>query len=287
MERKSMRPLTLKRVIEVCNIANINQKINEAILIEKLQITKNRSRELLYEIKRMKLLNQEKGGFIVNKNTIKILSYFENEDWQSFHNYFNKNYVYYNSFISILNDHINCQKGISKDKMIQYIKEKKIALNKTSIDVLLNWCERLGVIQRHLYKKRFYLLKIHSPKPTDFKRITEKLYNNLNLKRSINLRLTYVEIPKLREDVCEYFKIPRLKFDQFFTKLYLESIGMIELSGAPTITAAKKSPLSIKGLKPSRKDDILVTQLNLEKERRGIEIGEKFYYYTAIHGKLE
>jgi len=116
-----------------------------------------------------------------------------------------------------------------------------------------------------------------------FETAVKNSYRTLNIARGLGLKLTYVEIPRLREEVCEKLKTTRETFDALFKKLYYESIGRMELSGAPTITVAKKSPLSIRIIKASKKEDILAPYLDLAKERKGIEIGGKSYYYVAIH----
>jgi len=281
--RVSMRPVTLKRIIEVCNLALSNKMVDETLIIQKLKTSSERAKELLFEIERIKVLERGVGGFVANDNTLTIMDAFEREDWQVFHEYLIQNYSFYQQFIELLGAHINDEKGLSISEMIEEAKIKKLQLNQTAIEVLQNWCERLGMLQRHLYTKRFYLLKKEKPDSIQFENAVKGSYRILNTARGLGLKLMYVEIPRLREEVCEKLKILRETFDVLFKKLYYKSIGRMELSGAPMITAAKKSPLSIRMIKTSKKEDILAPYLDLAKERKGVEIGGKSYYYVAMH----
>lgn len=278
-----MRPLTLKRIIEICNLALTNDSINESCVIHELNTSQARARELLFEIERIGLIGEGDGEFTANENTHTLIESFEREDWKVIHSYLLRNYSFYRDFVSLLRSHVDDEKGLSNNNMIKEARRKKLPLNRTAIEVLQNWCERLGVLQRHLYKKRFYLVKKSKSNSQEFKRTLIRSYQTLNQPTGLELRATYLEIPKLREDICEQLKMTREDFDHLFKRLYLKSIGKIELSGAPTITAAKKSPLSIRKISATKKDRILSPHLDLTKERRGIEIGGKAYYYMAIH----
>ena len=283
-KRVSMRPVTLKRIIEVCSLALGHPILDEKLIMQELKTSIGRAKELLFEIERIKLIGKSAEGFVANKNTAMLIEAFENEDWKAFHEYFMRNYSFYQQFIGLLRTHINEERGLLISEMKNEAKIKQLQLNQTAIEVLQNWCERLGVLQRNLYTKRFYLLK-EELRLAQFRDIVQSSYQVLNTVRGPGLKLTYVEIPRLREEVCEKMKITRETFDTLFRRLYRESIGIIELSGAPTITVAKKSPLSIRRIEASKKEDILAPYLDLAKERKGIEIGGKSYYYVAIHSQ--
>jgi len=288
MEKKkiTMRPVTLRRIIELCNLALEHNALNENLVMKELQVSPNRSKELLFEVSRMKLLNKEPEGYVANDNTKFIIDAFEKEDWQLFHQFFLKHYPFYRYFIKILESHLEDKKGITIDELVNEAKEKRLQLNRTAI-VLQNWCERLGILQRHLYSKRFYMIKHEKPKLDIFKATIQRIYYSLNTSPRPGLYLTYVEVPKLREDVCEQLKISRDTFDKLFKEICWEAAGKIELSGAPTITSAKRSPLGIRTMRAIKKKNVISPKMDLDKERRGIFVGGKTYYYVAIHERLD
>jgi len=289
MEKKriTMRPITLRRIIELCNLALEHNVLNENLIMKELQVSPNRSKELLFEISRMKLLNKEPEGYVANDSTKFIIDAFEKEEWHLFHQFFLKHHPFYRHFIEVLKSHLEDEKGITIDELVNEAKEKRLPLNRTTIEVLQNWCERLVILQRHLYFKRFYVVKHKKPKLDIFKATVQKAYHSLNKSPRPGLYLTYVEVPKLREEVCEQLKISRNTFDRLFKEICCEAVGKIELSGAPTITSAKRSPLGIRTMKAIKKKDVVSPKIDLDKERRGIFVGGKAYYYVAIHEKLD
>lgn len=284
--RASMRPISLRRVIEVSNLALKCDEINKQTLSKVLGTTLRRAREMLLEMERMNLLTRRNDVLFANDNTKVFITYFENEDWNGFRTYFEGNYYFYRELITLLEASLHRDKGLTLEEAVSEAKEMKLSLNRTSLEVLFDWCERLNVIQRHLYAKRFYMIRKEAPRNELFETIFHQSYDSLNIERGLNLRLVYVEIPRLREEVCERLKLSREDFDVFFTRLCFESIGKIELSGAPTITSAKKSPFIIKKIRGVRKENIVAPFLDQSRERVGIDIGKKSYYYVAIHERL-
>ena len=111
-----------------------------------------------------------------------------------------------------------------------------------------------------------------------------KCYRELSLVHG--LKQIFVEIPKIRENLCEELKITRELFNDMLRSIYRASIGKIELSRAPIITLAKKSPLSEKKIRLEGKQAILSPKFELTRERKGLLVGHKAYYYVAIHENL-
>jgi hypothetical protein len=81
----------------------------------------------------------------------------------------------------------------------------------------------------------------------------------------------FVEIIRLREDVCERCKIKRETFDRLLKQVYFRNIGKSELCGAPITTIAKKS-LWCQKIEPHSKDDVLAPGFLLRKEREGLVV---------------
>ena len=281
VQRKTIRPVTLRRVIEICSLAAKLKVVDIQNASKGLNISRSRANEVLREVERMRLLTHFDEAYVPNSKTTDFLNHFENEQWNRIHEYFLKNYIFYHDFIRLLADHINNNKGLSIDEIRKESKNRQTSLNQTAIEVLSDWCDRLGVIQRHLYTRRFYLIKHGETDFKSFKNALMKCYRGLSL--SYSRKGVFVEIPKIREATCEQLKITRKVFDEMLRQTYLENIGKIELSGAPIITLAKKSPLSEKKIKFEGKQVILSPKFELTRERKGLSVGQKAYYYLAIH----
>ena len=112
------------------------------------------------------------------------------------------------------------------------------------------------------------------------KRLPQDWNNKYNYKPV--LLETFVEIPMLREDTCSQLRIKREIFDTLFIKYYSKHHNKIELSGAPTITTTKTSPINIKTTQIVINGESIELDYNLEKERKGISLHGKNYFYCAI-----
>jgi hypothetical protein len=281
--RKTIRPITLRRVIEVCSLANTDKGIDVLSVSQKLGVSGSRAKEIVLEVERMGLLTLLDQRYVTSPNTADFLEYFENEKWGKIHEYFLKNYQFYRDFFCILESHVNDPKGLTFDDIKKESANRQLSLNQTAIEVLSDWCDRLGTIQRHLYTRRLYstLAKVE---PEAFKNVLVKYYQEQS--RVQGQRAVFVEIPMIREDMCERLKLARETFDEMLRSVYLENIGRVELSGAPIVTLAKKSPLSEKKIKRNGKTAILAPKYEIQREREGLAVGPKSYYYLAIYGNI-
>ena len=280
-ERKTMRPVTLKRIVEICSLALQNDRLNVEGVSKKLNVSRSRAKEILLEVEKMKLLSKNEDFWIWNNKTSEFLKYFEREDWIGMHQYFLDNYQFYREFIQILSSHISDEEGLSLDEVCKESVRRGFHLNRTAVEVLADWCERLEIIQRNLYTGKLYLIKQEADNLKDFFEVLIYLYRKLSVSK--HKREIFVEIPLIREYVCERLKIARKSFDKTLKTIYLNNVGKIEFSGAPIITHAKRSPLSKKTMTTSTKNTIISPKFKLKKEREGLLIGKKSYYYLAIH----
>lgn len=281
VERKTMRPITLSRIIEICSLAMQDKGLSIETASKKLNSSVSRAKEMLLEVEKMGLLTNSENLWRANERTAKFIGYFEKEEWNKIHQYFLENYQFYKEFIQILQDHIGDSQGLSIDEIIKEAAGRGLHLNKTAVEVLSDWCERLNVIQRNLYTAKIYLLKEDFENFESFTKALIRIYRKLA--SSIWHREVYVEIPLIREKICEELKIPRKTFDDLLKEAYLKNVGKIEFSGAPITTLAKKSPLSEKKIIPVGKEAIMSASSTIKKEREGITINKKSYYYLAIH----
>jgi len=277
-----MRPLSFKRIIEVCSLALNAGNLSIEITSDHLSLTPRRGKEILRELASMKLLSKLDDSYIPTNGTRKIVDYFVKGDWKNIHEYFKTNNPFYREMIIFMTS-----KGKKNDYtlngLLQNFMDHELDFNQTILDVLTRWGERFGVLQRHLYKKTFYAIESTIPDHTIFISSLKKQYNTLNVKKGLFLSQTFVEIPKLREDLCETLKMRRDIFDSLFMDYYRSALGTVELAGAPTITPAKRSPLNIRKTNIQLNGKFVSPVFDLEKERRGITINGKNYYYLAIY----
>lgn len=278
-ERKTIRPVTLKRVIEVCSLVREIEDINYDLVSKKLEISFDRSREIILEMVKMGLLNNANGGYKGNHNSMDLLQKFEKEKFLEIHKYFFDNYEFYRNFINILLDFAEMREGLTSEEIERESFKCELNLNQTAIDVLSDWCDRLGIIQRHLFANRFYFVKSEGIPLEAFKKSLVNCYLSI----SLNKIGMFVDVPELREEVCERSKVSRNFFDDSLRTLYLKNLGKIEMSGAPITTIAKKSPLSEKKMRLESKALILSPRFEIKKEREGLLVGNKSYYYVAIY----
>lgn len=281
--RKTIRPITLRRVIEVCSLASRSKGIDVLGVSQKLGVSGSRAEEIVLEVEKMGLLTHLDERYVTNPNTAEFLECFENEQWEKIHEYFLKNYQFYRDFFCILESHFNDSKGLTFDDIKKESADRQLSLNQTAIEVLSDWCDRLGTIQRHLYTRRLYSTEA-KVEPEAFKNVLVKYYKELS--RVQGRRAVFVEIPMIREDLCERLKLPRKTFDKMLRSVYLENIGRMELSGAPIVTLAKKSPLSEKKIKRDGKTAIFAPKYEIQREREGLAVGPKSYYYLAIYDNI-
>ena len=278
--RKTIRPVTLRRVVEICSLASISKGIDVLVASQKLGVSNSRAEEIVLEVEKMGLLTRFEKNHLPNDKTAQFLGYFENEKWERIHDYFLKNYIFYQDFIFVLESHINDEKVLTIDEIKIDSANRQLSLNQTAVEVVSDWCDRLGIIQRHLYNRRLYLARM-KPELQTFKNALAKHYQEVS--RTRLRRGIFVEIPMIREDLCERLKIARKVFDELLRAVYLENVGRMELSGAPIITLAKKSPLSEKKIIRNGKAAILSPKYEIQKDREGLLVGQKTYYYMAMH----
>lgn len=283
-KRKTIRPVTLRRVIEVSNLAIRAKRIDTTTVSKELGVSLPRAQEIIMELETMCLLTHLDNYYVQSNSTKEFLKYFEDDKWDKIHEYFLANYRFYQDFISILQANINNSKGLALTEIKEASVNGELSLNQTAVEVLSDWCERIGIIQRHLFTRRIYLIRTEIADHKSFKDALLKYYHEFSV--SNRRRGVFLEIPTLREDLCEKLKVSRKVFDAMLRKTFLENVGRMELSGAPIVTLAKKSPLSEKKMKLEGKEAILSPKFEATKEREGLSVGQKAYYYLAIHDRI-
>jgi hypothetical protein len=283
--RISIRPVTLRRIIETLDLSLKMKYVNSTALAAKLGTTRRRGQEILLEIQRMRFLEGDGNDFSPNKDAVDFVEAFNREDWQSMHAILSRNYPFYRIFIDALQTNTPGKSFTKSDLAKTLVNEPQLNFNATAIDVLCDWSERLGAVQRNPYTNMYYLAN-NTINFAEFIAYLHSTYEELNVKPRPGLRQEYVEIARLRENVCEKSNIRREIFDSFFTEVFKRAYGKMELCGAPITSIAKNSPSSIKKMEKGLRDSILSPQFVCLREASGIEINGKEYYYLAIFDSL-
>jgi hypothetical protein len=162
------------------------------------------------------------------------------------------------------------------------VSNKDLGYNKVTVDLLTDWGERLGALVKNPYTQEYYPRREREEEWDEFLRSINLSYDDMNTRTGISSKLIYVEIPRIRERVCQQLRIGRPGFDRLLRRLALEKPGEIELASAPVTTSAKTSPFGIKLLQESH-DPKGTSITGSEATREGLSIGGKEYFYIAIH----
>lgn len=280
MIRSSMRPVSLKRIIETASLSLSLNEINKEILSENLQLSQDRAREILRELKSMNFLDLHNEKYHPNANTKELILRFSEGNWERLHELFTANNKFYRTLLETMEEYTE---GYTIEELLIKLCDNELHYNNASLEILLRWAERFNTVQRNLYENRFYKIRNIETDLNTFEVSLLKNYNKMNKKIGLFLTKTYIEIPRLREEVCEDLKIGRKDFDSLFYDYYKRFIGKVELAGAPTITAAKKSSSNIKKTRMSHDKNIISPIYELDKERKGIVIMGKSYFFIAIY----
>ncbi|KUK70878.1 MAG: Uncharacterized protein XD88_0386 [Methanocalculus sp. 52_23] len=275
--RTTMRPISLGRVIETVYLSEFEGRINNSLLQERCVVSPRRAKEILDEVTRMGLLEQESSNLFQTTPLGKeLLVAVRKKAWDEVHQILLK-YTFYFDFYETLSQY----GPIQPEQMLFYLKNTSSSFNRASVTVLCDWVERLNSAQRNVFTNVYYpVYAMTTPMLPEFLRV----YTELNARAGISLRQRYVEIPKIREAVCERLKIRRHDFDKEFLRLYMNNIGTIELSGAPITTHSKITSKHIKSLIFTEMPNEMIMKLTSERYLNGITCNSKQYYYVAVHG---
>jgi hypothetical protein len=177
------------------------------------------------------------------------------------------------------------------DGLLDHLEDRSEATpydyNPTVVEVVSDWGERFGSVQRNAFTGSYYCVECDSV-PVDFRDILLDVYASLEETAGINLRQRYLSIPRLREAACERIGCSRAVFDAALLRLAGQNVGKVELSGAPLDTAAKDAALGIKQIAftDGEDDDLLVsTSQSTDQVMQGVEQFGKQYYYFAVYDR--
>ncbi len=274
--RQTMRPVSLSRVVETADFARKKGKFSSKDLAEFLKSSPSRGKEIAEESVNIGILAKENEFYIPTVLCSLFLNALRQNDWKGIHHIM-MDYSFYRKFFKILES----IEPSNPEEILSALGKSTIPFNEVSRQVLCDWGERIGSVQRNIFTNQYFTIRDSGqsiiPSFLD-------TYRSLNVKTGLSLRQRYVEIPKVRESVCQELKISRENFDLRFIDLCQKNIGKIELAGAPVTTHAKKSSKKVKNVQFLELQDKITMKLSSNQFLNGVMVGRKSYYFVAYHG---
>ncbi|MCO8242983.1 hypothetical protein [Haladaptatus sp. AB643] len=286
-ERPTIRPVTLSRLAELTHACDTEPVTTEQLESD-LDVSHRRARETILEATRIGLLQETEidDDQVYATSTIggDFLAAILAEDWYRVSTILESNSPHFAAFLDVVGDIAPANITTVLERLEETQQDTPYTYNQTSIDVMADWAERLGCVQRNAFTGRYY-----RPSPagelSDFSTTLLDAYDNLEQTAGVNLRQRYLSIPQLRETICERVRCARNEFDRTLIELCQQNVGKLELSGAPIDTAAKDAALGIKQIELADDDALVSTSQSSQQVMAGVELYDKQYYYLAVHDR--
>nr|WP_315908357.1 hypothetical protein [Halapricum hydrolyticum] len=255
---------------------------------EQLDVSHRRARETLLEALRIDLIDEDTVPEETEYETTHVgeefLSAVRAEDWSTVSDILATRSPHYSAFLDVLDTvaPTNLQDILTELEEVE--EHTPRSYNQTSVEVVGDWAERLGAIQRNAFTGSYYPVESDRV-PINFPYTLLAVYDDLEETAGVSLRQRYLAIPELREVFCERHHCRRDGFDQALCQLASQNVGRLELSGAPMDTGAKDAKLGIKEIALGGDDGLISTTQSTEKVMAGVEQFGKQYYYLAVHDR--
>jgi len=287
-ERATVRPVTLARLVEVTHICEGSPTETEDVETA-LAVSHRRARETILEAERIGLISEEKPPADEEDSTYTITSVgtefigaVRDESWRNVSSILQTRSPHYGSLLETVSELEPVEPEIVLEQLQTEHEHSPYDFNQTSIEVVGDWGERLGAIQRNAFTGSYYRAT-ETDVPPNFPYTLLTVFEELEDTAGVNLSQRYLSIPELREYVCEQLACTRQVFDQALLALVSQNVGRLELSGAPVDTGAKEAKLGIKKIDLSESDGLVSTDQSTEAVMSGVEQYGKQYYYLAVH----
>lgn len=284
--RATVRPVTLARLVELTNTCGDRRKTTEDIE-NVLGVSHRRARETILEAARVGLLRSDESSdedptYETTRIGTEFLNEVRDENWPGVSDILASQSPHYDAFLEAVDEVQPAKPGRILERLETDHEHSAYDFNQTSIEVLGDWGERLGAIQRHAFAGTYYLVS-RTQIPSNFPFILRSVFNEREESAGVNLRQRYLSIPELREATCERLRCPRSTFDDALLIVVEQNVGKVELSGAPMDTGAKEARLGIKQIDLADSGGLVSTDQSTDAVMAGVEHYGKQYYYLAIH----
>lgn len=288
-ERPTIRPVTLPRLVELTNACETDAMATEH-LETALDVSHRRARETILEAVRIGLLceqTRENDGehepeYATTEIGSEFLEAVSAKEWRHVSEILQTNSPHYGAFLEAVAAVGPTKPGDVLDTLEAEHDGSRYDFNQTSIDVIGDWGERLGAIQRNAFTGSYYRTT-QAETHSEFQDVLLSVFDELEETAGVNLSQRYLSIPKLREYTCEQLQCTRRVFDDALLVLARQNVGRVELSGAPMDTGAKDAALGIKQIELAPEGRLVSTDQSTERVMTGVEQYGKQYYYLAIH----
>lgn len=293
-ERPTVRPVTLARLVELAHVCRERPQTTDEIRAA-LDVTHRRARETILESMRIELVSEINGELDSHNDGDEdepsyettdvgqhFLEHVENEEWTDVSQLLAEHSPHYDGFLEVLEAEAPATLEEVLDALEARHADSEYTYNQTGVEVVGDWAERLGVVQRNAFTGSYYRVE-RDDVPEDFPTAFLTTFDEREERAGLNLKQRYLSIPELREHVCERLRCRRSAFDEALVALVDQNVGKVELSGAPLDTGAKDAKLGIKSMELADDDGLVSTSQSTERVMAGVEHHGKQYYYVAIH----
>ena len=285
--RATVRPVTLARLVETTHLCASEPRTTGDIE-STLGVTHRRARETLLEAIRIGLIDEddscEPSDYTTTHVGERFVSAVREEDWGTVSDLLATHSPHYGAFLRAIESVAPASLGVILEELENKEEHSHQTYNQTSVEVVGDWAERLGAIQRNAFTGNYYPIE-NQEVAGDFQYNFLQVYDDLEETAGVSLRQRYLSIPELREEFCERCRCTRQVFDDSLRMLADQNVGKLELSGAPIDTAAKDAKLGIKEITLDGNEGLVSTTQSTERVMAGIEQFGKQYYYLAVHDR--
>lgn len=286
-ERATVRPVTLSRLVELTHACESAPK-DTATLEDELDVSHRRARETVLEAVRINLLTEDDTDDEPIYTTTEIgggfLNAIRDEYWTQASQILATHSPHYSSFLDAVEEVEHGDLEALLDHLEAEQEFTPYSFNQTSVEVVGDWAERLGAVQRNAFTGSYYPAA-RTLIPSNFHFLLLDVYDDLEQTAGVDLRQRYLSIPRLREETCERLGATREAFNDALLALCQQNVGKLELSGAPMDTGAKDATLGIKRIALAGDDELVSTSQSSQQVMSGVEQFGKQYYYLAVHDR--
>lgn len=287
-DRATMRPVTLPRLAEVTHLC-IEGPTTTADVEEYLGVSRRRARSTILEPLRIGFIDTddptaETPVYESTRTGVAFVDAVRAESWSDVSAILRVRSQHYGTFLDVLEETHPVTLDELLDELAAATEFDTIRFNETAVDVVGDWAERLGRVNRNAFTGTYYPVE-RSDVPANFPYVLLSTFDDLEAGAGVDLRQRYLSIPELRETVCERLCCQRSAFDDALVDLVGQNVGKLELSGAPIDTGAKDAQYGIKQIAPSHTDGLVSTTQSTEAVMAGVEQFDKRYYYLAVHDR--